>query len=137
MEVKINVDESRIPEILEKELNALNAKEIHEIVIECIKQYLSQDNYKNTERLFVYKKKNYYGYDADAPTDLLYKILKENMDYSSLQNTVDKCIDELKNNYEGLLIKVITEMIASSLANTYNMKGILLETINQNLIKNN
>jgi hypothetical protein len=135
MEVKINVDESRIPEILEKELNALNAKEIHEIVIECIKQYLSQDNYKNTERLFVYKEKDRYGYTQDTPTDLLYKILKENIDYSSLQNTVDKCIDELKNNYESLLIKVITEMIATSLANTYNMRGILSEIINQKLIK--
>lgn len=129
MEVKINVDESRIPEILEKELNALNAKEIHEIVIECIKQYLSQDNYKNTERLFVYERVDRYGYNKDEPTDLLYKILKENMDYSSLQNIVDKCIDELKNNYESLLIKVITEMIASSLADTYNMKEILLKTI--------
>lgn len=129
MEVKINVDESRIPEILEKELNALNAKEIHEIVIECIKQYLSQDNYKNIERLFVYKQKDYYGYYKDEPTDLLYKILTENMDYSSLQNTVDKCIDELKNNYESLLIKVITEMIASSLANTYNMKEVILKNI--------
>ena len=132
MEVKINVDESRIPEILEKELNALNAKEIHEIVIECIKQYLSQDNYKNTERLFVYKQKDHYGYTQDTPTDLLYKILKEDMDYSSLQNTVDKCIDELKNNYERLLIKVITEMIASSLANTYNMQEIILKNIYQN-----
>ena len=135
MEVKINVDESRIPEILEKELNALNAKEIHEIVIECIKQYLSQDNYKNTERLFVYKEKDRYGYTQDTPTDLLYKILKENIDYSSLQNIIDKCIDELKNNYESLLIKVITEMIATSLANTYNMRGILSEIINQKLIK--
>ena len=135
MEVKINVDESRIPEILEKELNALNAKEIHEIVIECIKQYLSQDNYKNTERLFVYKEKDRYGYTQDTPTDLLYKILKENIDYSSLQNIIDKCIDELKNNYESLLIKVITEMIATSLANTYNMREILSEIINQKLIK--
>lgn len=136
MEVKINVDESRIPEILEKELNGLNPEEIHEVVIECIKEYLSLDNYKNTERLFVYKQKSYY--DArtqDAPTDLLYKILKENMDYSSLQNVVDNCIDDIKNNYESLLIRVITDMIATSLANTYNMQEILSKTIRDNLIK--
>lgn len=132
MEVKINVDESRIPEILEKELDALDPKEIHEIVIECIKQYLSQDNYKNTERLFIYNEENDYGCCRDMPTDLLYKILKENMDYSSLQNVVDKCIDELKNNYERLLIKVITEMIASSLVDTHNMKEAILNTIYRN-----
>jgi hypothetical protein len=132
MEVKINVDESRIPEILEKELDALDPKEIHEVVIECIKQYLSQDNYKNTERLFVYEEKNRYGYCQDVPTDLLNKILKENMDYSSLQNIVDKCIDELENNYERLLIKVITEMIASSLADTHNMRDVILNTIYRN-----
>lgn len=137
MEVKINVDESRIPEILEKELNALNPKEIHEIVIECIKQYLSQNNYENTERLFVYKKKDYYGYEKDEPTDLLYNILKENMDYSSLQNIVDKCIDEIKNNYESLLIRIFTEMIASSLNNTHNMQEILSRTIRHELNKNN
>lgn len=131
MEVKINVDESRIPEILEKELNALNPQEIHEVVIECIKQYLSQDNYKNTERLFVYEEKDHYGYYHDKPTILMDKILKEDMDYSSLQSVVDKCIDELKNNYEHLLIKVITEMIASSLADTHSMRDVILNAIYQ------
>ncbi len=135
MEVKISVDESRIPEILEKELNALNPKEIHEVVMQCIKEYLSLDNYKNTERLFIYKQETYYGSTQDAPTELLYKILKENIDYSSLQNVVDNCIDEIKNNYESLLIKVITDMIATSLLTTHNMQEILSKTIRENLIK--
>lgn len=44
MEIKINIDESRFQEVLEKELEAFSKDEIHEILAEAMKEYLNKEN---------------------------------------------------------------------------------------------
>ena len=43
MEIKINIDESKFQEVLEKELAAFSNEEIHEIMKGAIKEYLSKE----------------------------------------------------------------------------------------------
>lgn len=43
MEIKINIDESKFQEVLEKELAAFSPEEIHEIMKGAIKEYLSKE----------------------------------------------------------------------------------------------
>ncbi len=44
MEIKINIDESKFQEVLEKELGAFTPEEIHAIMKEAFKEYLKRDD---------------------------------------------------------------------------------------------
>lgn len=44
MEIKINIDESKFQEILEKELGAFTQEEIHAIMKEAFKEYLNRED---------------------------------------------------------------------------------------------
>lgn len=44
MEIKINIDESRFQEVLEKELEAFSKDEIHEILKQALSEYLTRED---------------------------------------------------------------------------------------------
>ena len=44
MEIKINIDESKFQEVLEKELGAFTQEEIHAIMKEAFKEYLNRED---------------------------------------------------------------------------------------------
>ena len=44
MEIKINIDESKFQEVLEKELGAFTPEEIHAIMKEAFKEYLNRED---------------------------------------------------------------------------------------------
>ena len=118
MEVKIDVSEDQFKELLEKELNDLPKETIQNILTECIKGYFSKDNSQVLENIFIAKAR--YS-DYVTPSRFLESIL-EKCDFSGLQEVVDNCIKDLKENYEHILIKVISSMISESLFNTHNFK---------------
>ena len=43
MEIKINIDESKFQEVLEKELEAFTQEELHSIMRDAIKEYLNKE----------------------------------------------------------------------------------------------
>ena len=43
MEIKINIDESKFQEVLEKELGAFTQEELHSIMKEALKEYFSKE----------------------------------------------------------------------------------------------
>lgn len=44
MEIKINIDESKFQEVLEKELGAFTQEELHSIMRDAIKEYLNKED---------------------------------------------------------------------------------------------
>lgn len=44
MEIKINIDESKFQEVLEKELEAFTQEELHSIMRDAIKEYLNKED---------------------------------------------------------------------------------------------
>jgi hypothetical protein len=44
MEIKINIDESKFQEVLEKELGAFTQEELHKIIGQAMKEYLNRDD---------------------------------------------------------------------------------------------
>lgn len=120
MEVKIDISEDQFKELLEKELNDLPKETIQNILTECIKGYFSKDHSQVLENIFIVKTDRYSNY-ATKPSPFLVSMLEE-CDFSGLQEVVDNCIKDLKENYEQILIKVISSMISESLFNTHNFK---------------
>lgn len=59
MEIKINIDETKFQEVLEKELDAFSEEEIKEILQQAMKEYLAKED---VLRAFLEREeKDYYG----------------------------------------------------------------------------
>lgn len=126
MEIKINVDESMFKDILENELKALKPEEIHEVLVECIKNYFTQNNYENINKL-LFKKSSGYG-PTIISSDFTNAMIKS-CDYSELQEIVNESIKILKNDYKNILNNILTDALIYGLTNSYTMNSVLRDTI--------
>jgi hypothetical protein len=132
MQVTINVDETMFTEVIDKELKALSSDELKKIILEVISEYFRRDNYKHTEELiFKNPSTNYYSKEFTPLMDQMVK----SADYSGLQDVVDKCIEEVKSNYEHLLIKSISSAIIRGLRYDYQFGEVIEEHVNIALSK--
>ena len=133
MDVTISVDEEMFKEIVEKELAALPKEKIQEILVKAIEAYFSKNNYEMIDKLLI--EKNSYKWDnPDCPTEFT-KQLIQNTDCSKLQDIVDKCIEKLSNNYEKILITMLTDIFTQGLMDNYNFHSQLKRAINDELWK--
>lgn len=119
MEIKINVDETKFKEVIEKELNAFSKEELHEIVRECIVDALK--NNEELKKLFITRSNGSY-FSHDEPSEIL-KIAAKNIDLSPAYKEIqESMIKELKENYHELLEKTMLGAIVNGIANDYDFR---------------
>ena len=133
MDVTISVDEEMFKEVVEKELAALPKEKIQEILVKGIEKYFSKNNYEMINKLLI-EKSSYKWDNPDCPTEFT-KQLIENTDHSKLQEITDKCIEKLSNNYEKILITMLTNIFTQGLMENHNFYTQLKQTINDELWK--
>lgn len=129
MKIEINVDETQMKDVLEKELSELPKDVIREIITESIREYFTVDGYKNTRDLFI-DENNRYGYREESPSGLLKDLLK-GCDVSKLQEVVDEGIEVLKKDKERILREVLCDLLVIGLTNTYNFGDCLHRAISE------
>lgn len=93
MEIKINIEESRFKDILEKELAAFSQEETHKIIAEAMHQYLMNDEL--IKKLFI-KDTEYYG--RNEPTALLSKVVNQLDIKPAFDDVKNKIIDYLSKD---------------------------------------
>ena len=64
MEIKINIDESKFQEVLEKELGAFTQEELHSIMKDAIREYLNKEEV--LKNLINQKETNNWGVQSEA-----------------------------------------------------------------------
>lgn len=129
MELKIDIDETKFKEVIEKELGAFSSEEIHQIIRECIVESLHNDN--TLKNLFITKKINSCGTETEEPSEVLIAAAK-NIDLSPAYEEIQtKMIDTLKNNYQDLLEKVMLSMIIKGLSYDYDFRNTMETTISE------
>lgn len=111
MQVVINVEDSQLQEVMDKQLKALDSEYLGEVVAKAIEEYFRMDDYKNVEKL-IFKETKYYGSEREL-TPVMQKAVA-GADYSGLQSIVDVCIEQLKTNYSKILIGAVSNLIANS-----------------------
>lgn len=129
MIVELNIDETGFKELLEGHLADLPKEAIHDIIIQSIKEYFSQDNYKNIESVLFDKR-----YNEKTANENLRKIIND-CDCSRLQDVVDASIKNLIENNEVILKKLIMESLADKLVNTYAFRESIQSSI-YNILNN-
>ena len=129
MELKIDIDETKFKEVIEKELGAFSSEELHQIIRECIVESLHNDN--SLKNLFITKKINSWGTETEEPSEVLITAAK-NIDLSPAYEEIQTMmIDTLKNNHQDLLEKVMLSMIIKGLSNDYDFKNTMETTISE------
>ena len=135
MEITINVDESMFSEVLDKELKALSEEELKEIIKQGIAECLRANNFKRAEALIFDKYKSPWDISEKTTINSTAEKILRDMDYSELQDVVDKCIELLKSDYENLLMNTLLKNMACNLADTYEMERKIRTTIDDHLRK--
>ena len=131
MKVEINVDETQFKDILDKELQDLPKEVLQNIIVESIKGYFQQDNYKNVEKIFLHEEKSSYGWSShNKPNELLTSVLK-NCDYYQLQEVVDEAINTLKEEHYNILKDILKDILMTnkSLKPPKNLKKLIMANI--------
>ena len=125
MKVEINVDETQLKDILDKELKDLPKETIQDVIVQSIKGYFEQNNYENVQKLFVYENKGYNSWDTKMTTTEFLNGLVKNCDYSELQSVVDEAIKDVKENHRRILCDLISKIVAEGLFQDYHFKCAL------------
>ena len=134
MEIKINVDEVKFKDVIEKELNAFSKEELHEIIRECIIESLHND--KTLKSLFVVEEKDYWGnYRGCNPSEIMIEAARS-IDLSPAYTEIqDKMIETLKTDYRSILEKAMLGLILNGISNDYDfqtrMSSAIERAINQ------
>lgn len=63
MKLEINVDETMFRDVLEKQLEAFDEKELHEILRGCIVEFFKSND--NIKKIFLEEKYSTWGYDSN------------------------------------------------------------------------
>lgn len=130
--ITINIDdESRFKDIISKELDALKLEELHDIVIDAIKEMLHTNDNEIIKGLLVREISDIYtNRHSYEPTTFMYDILKS-FDYSEGQEIANDIINELRTNYRKLAEEVMLTMIINGMTDNYifrdNIKKIFID----------
>ena len=128
MEIKINVDEVKFKDVIEKELNAFSKEELHEIIRECIIESLHND--KTLKDLFVVEKKDYWGHSLGIdPSNVMIEAARS-IDLSPAYTEIkDKMIETLKTDYRSILEKAMLGLILNGISNDYEFQNRMSSAI--------
>ena len=111
MQVVLNVDELQFKEMVDKSLLSLPPEKLQEILLEAIKQYLTQKDV--IEKLFVYK-----NYNSCEPTPWLKRITQSWEHTDELADIRKEVLDILRDNYKEALMRAASETFLNGLIHT-------------------
>lgn len=95
MKLEINLDESRFKDLVDEELGKFSDAEIHDILGKAISQYVMDNGI--VEKLFYYKKKNYYGDETgEIEATPRFERIVQNIN-------MEPTLEKLKNDIQTLL----------------------------------
>lgn len=114
LEIKINVDEMKYKNIIEKELNAFSKDELHEIIREGIIETLHQDDI--LKKLFTVEDRDHWGYSTGIkPSEIVIQAAKSIDLAPAYKEIQDNMITTLKENYHELLERTMLSLIKEGL----------------------
>ena len=96
----------------------------------------NSDGNNNIETLLYDVEKTDYGARNLKPSYFTRSML-EKLDYSGLQDVVDKCVNDLKENHKDILEELLLNALVGGLSNSYSFQEVLKETIHHEILRMN
>ena len=123
--VTVNIDEKMFDDSIGGALKAMKPEEMQDMISNCIKEYLmgkNENGDQNIETLLYDIEKQYYGGRVLRPSHFT-KAMLDKLDYSGLQEVVDKCVNDLKENHKDIIEKLLLNLMIDGLTNTYGFRS--------------
>lgn len=128
MEIKINIDESKFQEVLEKELGAFTQEELHSIMRDAIKEYLNKEDVLN--KLINQQETDRWGCVVRG-TSTLEKFVN-NVDLSDVFAEPKERIKEIISNDETLkkaAVEILANMFKDRFMNAFTQDYTFLNQL--------
>ena len=131
MQLIVNIDEKMFDGSIGEALKSLKPEDMAEMINNCVKEYLLSRDIQGVsviEHLLLRKEKTYWGDKNVEPTFFTKEMFKQ-LDYSGLQDVVDKCIEELKTNYRDIIDKILLETMVAGMTKTCAFQDTVSSTV--------
>lgn len=130
MKIELNIDETQLKDVLDKQLAALTPEQLTDLIKECITNYLKQNDGEAIKALFIENENRGYSYGSyygSRPTKLTEKIV-EKIDFTDVADPiVAEMKEELRTNSREILEGVILKALAKSISDTNRNQSWFLE----------
>lgn len=128
MEIKINIDESKFQEILEKELGAFTPEEIHAIMKEAFKEYLNREDV--LKELINQKETDRWGYDI-KDSSVMDKFIN-NVDLSDIfaepKEKIKKIICK-EENLKAMAMELLINLFRDRFRSAFTQDWTFIDTL--------
>lgn len=127
MEIKINVDELKFKDVLEKELNAFSKEELHEIIRECICEYFRNTDTDIIKNLFT-ERSSYYD-SSRVPGKVLHEAARTLNLAPAFEEIQTLMINHLKDNYQDVMQKAMLDVMINGICYNNGFAEAVRETL--------
>ena len=131
MEIKLNVSDDRIKDFIEQEVNALTAEDLKNVFLECVREYFTKDDCKNLDKVLFKEERSYYGSSITYELNSTARELFSKCDTSSLQEIVDKALEDLKENHHQIMMEYICSLISTGIQHSFHADKHLENTVRE------
>lgn len=114
LEVDKNMFESCMMREITENLSEIPKEKIQGVILECIRDYFTANNFENLEKLLV--ESDSYNYHRKQPTKFLREIMNNNINdlAGKFQPIIDDAAEFMKENYSALIASSLTNIMLSS-----------------------
>ena len=135
MELKIEIDETKFKDIIEKELNAFSQEELHDLLKQMIVEYM-KNHQEEVMNLFIRKKNSgYYGYDEWIAGPLLEKASDCLNVAEDIKPVKDAIVKDLSEHHRDIVERAIWKNITMSMAHDPIFIDEIANTVSNHLTK--
>lgn len=132
MEVKFEISNEKIEELLNKEFNGISDEDLKNVILEGFRQYVSKE--ENMHKILTHETQNYYG-TSHKFYDIVVKAA-DKVDLSPIFEEIrDKMIDMMKTNMQEIINKIFMQMFINSFSsyfyNNDGLRQVIQEQISQ------
>lgn len=133
MELKIEIDETKFKDIIEKELNAFSQEELHGLLKQMILEYMKSHS-DTVMNLFINRKTTgYYGCDEWVAGPLLEKTADALNIEEDLKPVKDAIIKDIMDNHRDIVEKAIWRNITNNIFGDSDFKNSISAAVAQHM----
>ena len=121
MDIVLQIDDNKISEIIQDNINGISKDQISEAIIEGIKQYLSGDKGKEIIDKLLFDH-SYYG---SGVTDFGKEVIAKTLDKEQINELQGYATNIIKNHAKDIIVEAIVKIILDNISNKIDLSAAL------------
>jgi hypothetical protein len=128
MEVKFNIDNEKIEEVLKNQINGISEEDVKNIILEGFRNWISSE--ENLKNIITTKTKNYWGHDVYEFNNIIYEAAGK-VDLTKIfDGLAEEMIEIIRNNLNEIVVTTFANMFIGGIEQRLFTSGRLNNEIN-------